>query len=221
MLKYVKTMVLSLLITQAFPAMAFDLDNAEEIHEVCASCHGEFSQGGKQGEYPRLAGLSAEFIAEQLRLFQGRVRQNMPMLPHTEERELPEEDILDISAYITEIKLETKLPLLDETKKIDAFQRLMAAKKILNIARAEGDAKAGEKRYNQECRSCHGNKGWGKETVPMLAGQYTNYLWRQVAKYRKGLRIHDKDEPDEELLKDFTDSELQDIFAYLSIVDDE
>ena len=54
----------------------------------------------------------------------------------------------------------------------------------------------------------------------MLAGQYTKYLWRQVKKYREFIRIHDKDEPNEELLADFTDEELQDIFAYLSIMDD-
>jgi cytochrome c553 len=54
----------------------------------------------------------------------------------------------------------------------------------------------------------------------MLAGQYTNYLWRQVEKYRKGIRIHDEDEPDDELLLEFSDNELGDIFAYLSIVDD-
>ena len=34
-----------------------DLELGEEINEVCASCHGEFGQGGKGGEYPRLAGL--------------------------------------------------------------------------------------------------------------------------------------------------------------------
>ncbi len=31
---------------------AFDLENAEEIHEVCATCHGEYSQGGKRGVSP-------------------------------------------------------------------------------------------------------------------------------------------------------------------------
>jgi cytochrome c553 len=54
----------------------------------------------------------------------------------------------------------------------------------------------------------------------MLAGQYTRYLWRQVDLYIKGFRIHDKDEPDEELLEDFSQEELRDIFAYVSILDD-
>ena len=38
-------------------AYAIDMENGEEINEVCAGCHGEFGQGGKAGEYPRLAGM--------------------------------------------------------------------------------------------------------------------------------------------------------------------
>ena len=34
----------------------YDPENGEEINELCAGCHGEFGQGGKEGEYPRLAG---------------------------------------------------------------------------------------------------------------------------------------------------------------------
>jgi len=200
---------------------AVDLENGEEINEICAGCHGEFGQGGKQGEYPRIAGQPATFIAKQLRLFRARKRQNMPMLPHTEERELPDEDIVDISIYLSQITLPTRLPPIEENK-FDAFERLMQAKKVLNIARAEGNVETGKKLYNQECRFCHGHDGWGKKKkgIPMIAGQYTNYLWRQVHKFSNKERIHDEDEPDDELLKDFTHEELQNIWAYLSIVDD-
>ena len=54
----------------------------------------------------------------------------------------------------------------------------------------------------------------------MLAGQYTNYLWRQVDKYLQKARIHDDEDPEEELLADFTREEIRDIFAYVSILDD-
>ncbi|MFC1363356.1 MAG: cytochrome C, partial [gamma proteobacterium symbiont of Ctena orbiculata] len=37
---------------------------------------------------------------------------------------------------------------------------------------------------------------------------------------RQRIRIHDEEAPDEELLSDFSDEELTDVFAYLSIVDD-
>ena len=54
----------------------------------------------------------------------------------------------------------------------------------------------------------------------MLAGQYTEYLWRQVDKYTKGIRIHDPSAPDDRLLAEFTNEQLRDIFAYASVLDD-
>jgi hypothetical protein len=50
----------------------------------------------------------------------------------------------------------------------------------------------------------------------MLAGQYTEYLWRQIDKYVAKLRIHDESEPEDQLLSEFTREELRDLFAYLS-----
>lgn len=202
------------------PAHTADLRNGKEINEICAGCHGEFGEGGKQGEYPRLAGQPAGFIAKQLELFRARSRQNMPMLPHTEQRELPDEDIEDVSAYLAQLELPTRLPPAEQV--MDGLERLLQAKMVLNIPRTEGDPAVGEKIYNKECRSCHGSHGVGnaEKAVPMLSGQYTSYLWRQVDKYIGKQRIHDPDSPDDELLAAFSQEELRDIFAYLSIADD-
>jgi len=41
-----------------------------------------------------------------------------------------------------------------------------------------------------------------------------------VDKLLKGVRIHDLEEPDEELLAEFSREEIRDIFAWLSIADD-
>ncbi len=112
---------------------------------------------------------------------------------------------------------------MDETAPdFDAHARLLASKRLMQIPRAPGDIEAGRKLYRKQCASCHGREGWGdhKKAVPMLAGQYTRYLWHQVEKYRNKLRVHDEDAPEKELLAEFTDVELTDIFAYLSIVDD-
>lgn len=200
-----------------------DLENGEEINELCAGCHGEYGQGGKQGEYPRIAGQPEQFIIKQMHLFRDRKRPNIPMLEYVDERQFPDQEIIDVSAYLARIELPTKLPPLVEGEKFNAHERLQLTKRLLNIGRADGDVEAGRKSYNRECRSCHGDKGWGnkKKGVPMLAGQYTNYLQRQVVKYLKKIRIHDEDDPDDELLADFSDAELQNIYAYLSIVDDE
>ncbi|MEN8177480.1 MAG: c-type cytochrome [Pseudomonadota bacterium] len=207
------------------PAFAYDYDpdNGEEINEVCAGCHGEFGEGGKEGEYPRLAGMPSEFIAKQLHLFRERERPNLAMVEYVDHRQMPDNDIQDISRFLSVIQLKTKLPPVDEKAPgFNAYARLLESKRLMQIPRAPGDIEVGRKIYRKECASCHGREGWGihDKAAPMLAGQYTNYLWRQVEKYRKKIRIHDEDEPEEELLLEFTDDELRDIFAYLSIVDD-
>ncbi|GAB4346504.1 MAG: hypothetical protein Kow006_05090 [Gammaproteobacteria bacterium] len=200
-----------------------DMDNGEEINEVCAGCHGEYGEGGKEGEYPRIAGLPARYIAQEMLRFRNRTRPNMPMVEHVDDRQMPDEDIRDISAYLARIELLSKLPPLKEGEEFDAYERMMLTKRFLNVARVEGDYKAGRKLYNKECKSCHGKNGEGKPSqgIPMLAGQYTNYLRRQIDKYIKKIRIHDPDAPDEKFLELFSEEELNNILAYLSIVDDE
>lgn len=201
----------------------YDPDIGEEINEVCAGCHGEFGQGGKEGEYPRIAGMPAAFITEQLELFRERKRPNLAMVEYVDERQMPDEDIFNISRFLANIQLNTRLPAVDETAPdFNAYERLLESKKLMQISRAPGDIKKGQKLYKKECASCHGSDGYGKhnKAIPLLAGQYTNYLWRQVEKLRKRIRIHDKDEPDEELLDEFSDEELGDIFAWLSTADD-
>ncbi|MDH5736493.1 MAG: c-type cytochrome, partial [Gammaproteobacteria bacterium] len=74
-----------------------DLDVGEEINETCAGCHGEYAEGGKGGEYPRLAGLSASYIENQLRLFRDRKRPNIPMLEYLDKGQLPEQEIVDVA----------------------------------------------------------------------------------------------------------------------------
>lgn len=201
----------------------YDPDIGEEINDVCAGCHGEFGQGGKEGVYPRLAGMPAEFISKQLHLFRDRKRPNMAMVEFVDDRQMPDAEIQHISVYLSRIELKTKLPPVDETAPgFNAYERLLESKQMMQIARAEGDIEKGAKLYKKECGTCHGSDGFGdqKKEVPMLAGQYTNYLWRQVEKLRGQIRIHDEDEPNEELLDEFSDEELRDIFAFLSVADD-
>lgn len=207
----------------ALPSTEPDLFTGKDINGVCAGCHGDDGQGGKEGEYPRIAGLPMTYIYRQVKMFQQNTRPNMPMLEHVQERQLSDQEILDISAYLTGIQLQTRLVPMDETDpNFNAYERMMALKRIVQIPAYEGDVAAGSNLYAKECRSCHGADGWGKpdKGIPQLAGQYTQYLWRQIDKYRDGVRIHDPDAPEDDILPDFTQEELRDILAYLSRVDD-
>ena len=210
-------------LTVTASAREADLENGFDINELCAGCHGEFGQGGKQGEYPRLAGQPYQFPVDQLVLFRERKRPNLAMVEYVDDRQMPDPEIQDIAAYLAQIVLPTRLPPANENDPgFDALARLEEAKRILQIPRAEGDTKAGGKLYRRECASCHGRDGGGdaKSAVPLLAGQYTSYLWRQVDKYLAGVRIHDPSAPEDRLLAEFTQDELRDILAYLSVLDD-
>ncbi len=200
-----------------------DPRNGRDINEVCAGCHGEFGAGGKDGEYPRIAGQPPQFIANQLVLFRDRVRQNLAMVEYVDHRQMPDPDIADVSAYLAAIELKTRLPPVDETAPgYNAYGRLQEAKRLMQIPVAEGDVDKGRRIYAKECASCHGKQGWGndKEGVPMLTGQYTSYLWRQVDRLLEKQRIHDPDAPDQELLAEFSREDIRDILAYLSTADD-
>ena len=207
-------------VTASIAALKADPETGRQINGVCAACHGDSGQGGKKGEYPRLAGQDVEYLMDQLKKFKARKRINLPMFPYTEERELPDEDIVHIAAYLASIKLDTAYPVFKDTD--DALTRLLATEKVLNIPRSEGDIEAGAKTYKTECASCHGRTGQGKRGVPMLTGQYTSYLLRQVDKFIKGDRIHDEDLKDrtKDVLNQLKAEEIRDILAYLTTLDD-
>jgi len=208
----------------------FDIENhdydkytGDEINQVCAGCHGEFGMGGKEGKYPRLAGLPVKYLIKEIVSFRERKRPNISMVEHVEERQLPNNELIDIAIYLNKIKLASRLSIIDENAPdFDAYARLQEAKRTLQIGRAKGDIKAGEKLYKKECKSCHGKKGEGdqKDAIPMLAGQYLEYLWTQLDLYLKGKRLHDEDDPEEEFLRSFSEEEMRDIFAYISTLDD-
>ena len=75
---------LSLLMTAPGYARDPDMDNGEEINELCAGCHGVYGEGGKQGEYPRIAGQPYQFLVDQLVLFRERKRPNLALVEYVD-----------------------------------------------------------------------------------------------------------------------------------------
>ena len=172
-------------------AVAVNLEKGKEINGTCAACHGDQGAGGKKGEYPRIAGQRVAYIENQLKNFRSRTRINIPMYPYTQERELSDEDIKDISAYLAGIELSNKMPTFKGSE--DALTRLQMVDRVMIIPRAEGNIDNGQAIYQKQCAACHGKTGKGRGMFPMLVGQYTNYLKRQVDLYLKGDRPHDEE----------------------------
>ena len=206
--------LLALLGALTMPAAGADEgEKGREINGTCAACHGEFGQGGKKGEYPRIAGQRAAYIADQLRSFRARTRVNIPMFPYTQERELPDADIKEVAAYLAGIELPTKMPTFVGNE--DALTRLLMVDKVMIVPRVEGDIDHGRAIYEKNCVTCHGKNGMGRGKFPMLVGQYTNYLKRQMDLYIKGDRPHDE-EGTVGVLNGLKERDVQDILAYLT-----
>ena len=196
-------------------AWSADADKGKEINGTCAACHGDLGQGGKKGEYPRIAGQRVKYIEQQLKSFRSRQRINIPMYPYTQERELSAEDIRDVAAYLAEIERPGKMPVFAGHE--DALTRLQMVEKVMIIPRAAGDIDQGGMLFQQQCAGCHGKNGRGRGMFPMLVGQYTSYLKRQIDLYLKGDRPHDE-EGMSGVLNGLKEAQVQDILAYLTSI---
>lgn len=198
----------------AAPVLALDEEKAKDIYGPCAACHGEFGAGGKKGEYPRIAGQSAKYMFQQLKAFQSQARINLPMYPYTKERDLPDEDMKLVSEWLEKIQLPTKMPTFKGDE--DALTRLQMVEKVMIVPRVEGDIAKGGQVYQKQCASCHGKEGQGKGMFPMIVGQYTNYLKKQMDAFRRAERPHDEDDAKTGVLHGLQEQDLQDILAYLT-----
>ena len=135
------------------------------------------------------------------------------MFPYTQERELPDADIKEVAAYLAGIELPTKMPTFVGNE--DALTRLLMVDKVMIVPRVEGDIDHGRAIYEKNCVTCHGKNGMGRGKFPMLVGQYTNYLKRQMDLYVKGDRPHDE-EGTVGVLNGLKERDVQDILAYLT-----
>jgi cytochrome c553 len=140
------------------------------------------------------------------------------MYPYTQERELPDEDIKDVAAYLASIELPTKWPVFKESD--DALTRLTLTERVMIIPRVPGKLANGEALYQKQCVTCHGKAGMGRGMFPMLVGQYTSYLKRQMEKYIKGERPHDE-EGVGGLLDKLKEDDLQDIIAFITTLQEQ
>jgi cytochrome c553 len=133
---------------------------------VCTACHGP---GGNSAnpEWPKLAGQSARFIAEQLHQFKTGKRQNPLMTAQA--APLSDDDIKDLAAYFA---AQPAAPGVGSEAAIPVAQKLYRS----------GDAARGL----PACAACHGPTGAGVSPAayPRIGGQHSVYVASRLKLYR-------------------------------------
>jgi len=137
---------------------------------ICSSCHGP-NGNSVNPEWPRLAGQSAVYIAEQLRLFRSGVRDNAIMKPLT--AGLSDQDISDLAVYY-----EAQTPT-----GLEADPSYWQAGEALYLRGDRGHE-------IPACVACHGPVGRGNLAAgyPALRAQQAVYVVKQLNDYASGAR---------------------------------
>lgn len=137
---------------------------------VCAACHGP-NGNSVNPDWPRLAGQSAVYIAEQLRLFRSGLRANPVMQPLA--ATLSDQDISDLAVYY---EAQTPAGLEADPSYWQGGQALYL----------RGD----RARDLPACTACHGPVGRGNLAAgyPALRAQQSVYVIKQLNDYASGAR---------------------------------
>jgi cytochrome c553 len=164
--------------TAAAPAPSGPLDpfahgsaqNGATKAAVCSSCHGP-NGNSTNPEWPRLAGQSAIYIAQQLRLFRAGTRDNPIMKPLA--ATLSDQDISDVAVYY-------------EAQTVSGLEADPSYWKAGADLYRRGD----RARNIPACMACHGPVGRGNLAggYPALRAQESVYVVKQLNDYASGAR---------------------------------
>ncbi|HLR77630.1 MAG TPA: c-type cytochrome [Burkholderiaceae bacterium] len=170
---------------------------------VCVACHQADGNGMESvSSWPRLAGLSPVYLANQLHAFKSGARTNAEMKPFADM--LNDQQIADVAAYYA--SLPAKGPDADP----DVDPAVLEAGRKLAL---HGDWD----RYIVPCISCHGpgNQGVG-HAFPDIAGQHAGYIASQLRAWRDGERQGDPLDLMKAIATRMTDADIDAVSAWLS-----
>lgn len=146
--------------------------------QMCVLCHGAAGEGIESRSGPKIAGLGAAYLADQLTKFKSGWRGTHPNDPYGPQmyviaQSWKEGDIAAISKHYAEMPEPTP------------YQSL------------EGDVAAGKALY-ETCATCHGKTGEGNSDLkaPRLAYQADWYLLHSLKAYMDGARGYHEDDID-------------------------
>jgi cytochrome c553 len=164
---------------------------------VCQACHGA-NGNSTNPEWPSLAGLGADYIADQLKNFKDGKRSNPVMTPNA--AALSADDMADLAAYFDSLK---NTGLEADPSYWQAGQKLYRG----------GDAA----RAIPACMACHGPTGAGNEPAkfPALRGQQAVYVTKQLTDYASGARSTGPNGIMQTIAKRLSPEDIHNLASYL------
>jgi cytochrome c553 len=148
------------------PASAQDAEAGRRKAADCAACHGADGNSANP-EFPILAGQTFRYTYLQLKDYKEGRRSDPQMTPFV--ATLTRDDMLDIAAFY-------------------AAQKPAPTSSRTDAAKVEkGRAKAAE----ALCTMCHLGGFKGQNEIPRVAGQYYEYIVKQMKDFKTGQRTND------------------------------
>ncbi len=163
---------------------------------VCVACHGD-NGNSVVPIFPKIAGLSEEYIVKQLRDFMSGRRKSDFMAPIVSQ--LKPEDIAPLAAYYSSQKRTSGVP--DDKNAIG----------LGKLVFLDGNEDTGV----PACIGCHQPQGAGRNVFPRIGGQHVLYVTQQLKNFAAGDRANDTSRYMRVTAKRMSDEEIQSVAEYL------
>src|SRR5215470_350820 len=160
---------------------------------ACVTCHGPDGNSAS-GEYPILAGQTARYIYLELKDFKEGRRTNGLMAPFVQK--LSRDDMLDLADYF-------------------------AAQKPRPIAFKPDPARVARGRKKAEevlCTMCHLGGMKGQNEIPRVAGQWPEYVVKQLKAFKARTRTNDAGSMTA-VAQTITEQDIEDLAHYIASLD--
>lgn len=176
-----------------------DANTVQRVVHVCAACHGAEGRG-TSASFPNLAAQQPLYTIAQLKDFRGQVRAET-----------------DIQAYMWGVSALLDDAMIEGVAQYYSEMAPVPGKKGSSAV----DVKAGREIFEKgipsrgirACSGCHGNNAEGASVFPRLAGQQSEYVFRQLKLFGTRLRPHGI------LMKqetaNMTDTEMREVAEYV------
>ena len=181
--------------TSALPAPSAEAGATKAA--TCQACHGA-NGNSTNPEWPSLAGLGADYIADQLNNFKTGKRSSPVMMPMAVN--LTADDMADLGMYFDSL---TNTGLEADPSYWAAGEKLYRG----------GD----QARGIPACMACHGATGKGNEPAkfPALRGQQSTYVVKQLNDYASGTRTTGPNGIMQSIAKRLSPEDVRNLASYL------